>query len=525
MLKSYPNGCVSAAHPLAVEVGVNCLRRGGNAVDAALATAFTLQVLLPAFSGIGGGGSALLWSQKQRKSFFVNYREVAPMRATSNMYGALPDGTVPDKSNSIGCRAVAVPGALAGESLLQSRFGTMSLKELMLPAIRYAEGGFGVSRALNDVMTRANEKLKRFASSAEIFLRDSAPYVIGERIVLKDLAETLKHISDDGIDVFYKGEIGDAIVEDVQRNGGILTKRDLSAYEPRVIAPLYSKYRGFDVATAPPPFGGLALLEVLHILEMFDVSEMGHNTAESLKLLSEAMRLAYEDKVRYLGDPRFTKVPLRRLLSMKHTRLLSEKICSGVMEGLSTDPIHGDSTTHLTAVDAEGNVVAMTETIECYFGSGVTVPNTGILLNDEMHDFDPRPRRANSVRGGKQPLSNQTPTIVSDRKGLVLGLGSAGGTRIISATVQAVSNFLDHGLDVSQALSAPRIHYEGGTVHVEGRIPREAEMALSATGRKVNLRGDFDIYFGGVHAVSRAPFGAGLCGAADPRRDGASAGF
>jgi len=510
---------------LAVEAGLNCLKQGGNAVDAALTTAFALQVLLPAFSGIGGGGCALIWSQKEAKSCFVNYREAAPLKASPTMYPTLPDGGVPDRSNSIGYRAVAVPGALAGESLILSRFGTMSLKEVMLPAIHYAESGYEVSRSLNDVMTRASEKLRRFPSSSETFLRGSAPYMVGERIVLKDLAQTLRHISDEGIDVFYKEEIGDAIVEDMKKNGGILTKKDLHAYKPMVMAPLCSTYRGYEIATAPPPFGGVALLEILHILEESDVSKGGHNTAENLGLLSEAMGLAYGDKIRYLGDPRFTKVPLRRLLSKKYAKVLSKRIASEVQYSLGSEPLHGGSTTHLTVVDAQRNVVAMTETIECYFGSGVTVPGTGILLNDEMHDFDPRPGCANSVRAGKQPASNQTPTMVSDKGRFLLGLGSAGGTRIISAVVQTISNILDHRLDVSRALSAPRIHCEEGTVHVEGRIPRDVEGFLKMKGYRVNFRSDFDIYFGGVHAVSLAPFGEGLCGAADPRRDGVAAGF
>jgi gamma-glutamyltranspeptidase/glutathione hydrolase len=521
----YSHGCVSAAHPMAVEAGVNCLRKGGNAVDAALTTAFALHVLLPAFSGIGGGGSALIWSQKPRKPTFVNYREKAPMKASPAMYAALPDGTVPDKSNSVGHRAVAVPGALAGESLLLSKFGTISLKEAMLPAIRYAENGFQVSRALNDVLTRSIDKLKRFPCSAEIFLKGSTPYSIGERMVLKDLARTLRHIADEGADLFYEGEIGDIVAEDMRRNNGLLTKKDLAAYRPRLMTPLHSTYRGYDVHTSPPPFGGAAVIEVLHAIERFDVFKMGHNSPETLSTLSQAMAIAYEDKAKYLGDPRFKRIPLKKLLSREYAGILSKKVASETRLSPWTEPPHGDSTTHLTVVDAQENVVAMTETIECYFGSGVTVPETGILLNDEMHDFDPRPRRANSVGPGKQPASNQSPTVVSEKGSFVLALGSAGGSRIISAVVQTISNVLDHHLDIAQATSAPRIHCEHGTVHVEGRIPRSAEEVLRQAGKKVNFRNEFDIYFGGVHAVSRAPSRKALSGAADPRRDGVARGF
>jgi len=521
----YLHGCVSAAHPLAVEAGIHCLRRGGNAVDAAVTTAFALQVLLPAFSGAGGGGCALLWQEKDEKSTFLNYRETAPLKATSTMYSALDDGNVPDKSNSVGYKAVAVPGALAGESLLLSKFGTISLKETMSPAIRYAENGFEVSNALNDVMTRSAEKLNRFSSSAEIFLRDSAPYRIGERMTLRDLARSLRHVADEGIDVFYRGEIGEAILKDVAKNGGLLTKKDLFSYKPIVTRPLHSKYRGYDLYTSPPPFGGIALLEILHVLEQFDISRIGHNTAEALRLLSGAMTWAYQDKMRYLGDPCFTKVPAKALLSRKHAKSISEKIPSRTEQADEPNPPQGDSTTHLTVVDSQGNVVAMTETIECYFGSGVTVPETGILLNDEMHDFDPRPRRANSVKAGKQPASNMSPTMVFKRGEFVLGLGSPGGSRIVSAVTQATSNILDHGMSLSAAVAAPRIHYENGTIHLEGRIPRDVTEKLASAGKKINSRKDFDIYFGGVHAVARAPSKEGLCGAADPRRDGVAKGF
>jgi gamma-glutamyltranspeptidase/glutathione hydrolase len=521
----YPKGCVSAAHPLAVEAGVDCLRKGGNAVDAALTTAFVLQVVLPAFSGIGGGGCALIWSQKGEKSVFVNYREVAPSKASSRMYPALPDGTVPDSSNSVGYRAVAVPGALAGESLMLSKFGTISLKEAMLPAIRHAENGFEVSRALNEVMVRATEKLKRFPSSAEIFLKGSEPYSAGERITLKDLAGAFRHISDEGIEAFYEGKISQAILQEMQRNGGLLTKRDLASYKPMVTKPLRSKYRGYDVFTSPPPFGGIAVLEILHTLEQFNVLGMGHNAVDTLSLLSNAMMLAYADKMKYLGDPRFRKVPTRSLLSKKRAKLTPKRILSDTPYLYASEPLHGDSTTHLTVADDQGNVVAMTETIECYFGSGITVLGTGILLNDEMHDFDPRPGHVNSVSAGKQPASNQSPTVVSKNGEFVLGLGSAGGTRIVSAVVQAISNVVDHGLDASAALAAPRIHYEEGTVHVEGRIPRDVGGAIQTTGKKVNFRKDFDIYFGGVHAVAGEPLGKGFSGAADPRRDGVARGF
>jgi gamma-glutamyltranspeptidase/glutathione hydrolase len=279
------------------------------------------------------------------------------------------------------------------------------------------------------------------------------------------------------------------------------------------------------VFTSPPPFGGIAVLEVLHILEQFDMPRMGHNAAKTLRLLSDAMMFAYADKIKYLGDPRVTRVPTRSLLSRKRAELISKKILFDIPNVKASESPHGDSTTHLTVADDQGNVVAMTETIECYFGSGITVPETGILLNDEMHDFDPRPGHANSVSPGKQPASNQSPTVVSKNGKFVLGLGSAGGTRIVSAVIQAISNVIDHRLDVSAALAAPRIHYEKGTVHLEGGIPRNVETAIQATGKKVNFRGNFDIYFGGVHAVAEGPSKEGFSGAADPRRDGVARGF
>lgn len=525
MAEVYRHGCVSAAHPLAAEAGVNCLRRGGNAVDAAVTTAFALHVLLPAFSGVGGGGCALVWQAKNKKPTFVNYRERAPLKATSTMYPALDDGTVPDRSNSVGYKAVAVPGALAGESLLLSKFGTIDLKEAMSPAIRWAENGFEVSNALNDVMTRSVEKLNRFPSSADIFLRASTPYKIGEILILRDLARSLRCIADEGIDVFYRGEIGQTIVKDVTRNRGLLTREDLVSYRPIIERPLRSQYRGYRLYTSPPPFGGVTVLEVLHALEQFDISRIGHNTVEGLRVLSGAMAYAYQDRRRYLGDPRFTKVPIKILLSRKHAKSISGKVSSERSHGGRANPPQGDSTTHLTAVDDQGNVVAMTETIECYFGSGVTVPGTGILLNDEMHDFDPRPRRANSVKAGKQPASYMSPTIVFKEEKFVLGLGSPGGSRIVSAVTQTLSNVLDHGLSLSAAVAAPRIHCENSGVQLEGRISRDTAEKLVMRGKKVNLRKEFDIYFGGVHAVAKAASKEGLCGAADPRRDGVAKGF
>jgi len=524
------NGMVASAHPLASAVGLEILKKGGNAVDAAVATAFALGVVEPNASGLGGGGFIVFYNAKTKSVESIDYREVAPLKATPDMYKLTPDGKIVDNATTIGHRAVAVPGTLAGLEMALKRWGTMSLKDLMAPSIKLAEDGYTVSATLNGMMKDNFEKLSRFPAASKIYLKNGLPYEDGDKLVLKDLAKSYRLIAEKGSDVFYKGEIAEAIEKEMAAGGGLITKADLAAYTPTVREPVRGTYRGYEIISMPPPSsGGTHVIQILNILEGFDMARLGHNTAASIHIMAEAMKRVFADRAKYSGDADFVKVPTKALLSKEYAaesrkQISEEKVGEKVPAG-NPFPYQSGGTSHSSYVDKDGNMVALTQTINLFFASGVVVPGYGIMLNDEMDDFTPVPGNANSVEPRKRPISSMSPTIVLKDGKPLLSVGTPGATRIITALPQVIMNVVDHGMDLQQAINAPRIHCMTGEILMESRVPKEVQETLKAKGHKVTVRGAMDLYFGGAQGVMVDTKTGKLYGGADPRRDGFAAGY
>lgn len=523
------NGVVSAAKPEASEVGVEILKKGGNAIDAAVATAFAIGVVEPNASGLGGGGFMLIRHADTGEEVFLDFREVAPKNATPDMYELDEDGKPIDDSKTVGGKAVGVPGEVAGLLMALEKYGTMSREEIMQPAIEFAENGFTVTKNFSDMIQDNFEKINKFDPTKEIYFKSGLPYGEGDIFTNKDLANTLKKIAKEGKDAFYKGEIAKAIVDEVQRTGGIMTLEDLENYEVKVREPVRGTYRGYEIISAPPSSsGGTHVVQLLNIMENFDLKSMGLNTTDSLHAWSEAAKLMFADRSEYMADTDFVDVPLSGLASKDYAKELYEKIDA---DKAAKDVEHGDpykyesgSTTHFSVMDKEGNIVAVTKTINYFFGSGVLVPGTGILLNNEMDDFDAKPGRSNSVEPGKKPLSSMTPTILLKDGKPFMTLGSPGATRILTTVAQVISNVVDHGMNIQEAINAPRMFDMGNGLKLEGRIDKKVIEELGAKGHDIEVKGDYDLYFGGAQGIMFEESGK-LHGGADPRRDGKAAAY
>jgi len=524
------NGMVAAAHPLASQVGVEILKKGGNAVDAAVATAFALGVVEPNASGLGGGGFILVYTARTKAVNAIDYREMAPLKATPDMYKMTPDGKVVDNANVVGHRAVAIPGTLAGLTLALKQHGTMSLKDVMAPAIRIAEEGYTVSKTLNGMMKDNFDKLSKYPAAAAIYLKGGLPYEVGDKLALKDLAKSYRLIADKGPDVFYKGEIADAIEKEMQGKG-LITKADLAAYKPAVRTPVRGSYRGYEIISmAPPSSGGTHVIEILNILEGYNMTRLGFQTPESLHVMAEAMKRAFADRAKFMADTDFVKVPIAGLIAKGYAAELRKGISldtvgTKIPAGNPLPFVGSGGTSHLSVIDRQGNIVALTQTINYFFGSGVLVPGTGIMLNNEMDDFNPQPGTSNSVEPKKRPLSSMTPTIMLKDGKPFMSLGSPGATRIISALTQIIVNVVDFRMNVQDAIEAPRIHCMTGDIFMESRVPKATQDALAARGHKLNVRGEMDLYFGGAQAVMIDRTSGMLKGAGDPRRDGVAVGY
>jgi gamma-glutamyltranspeptidase/glutathione hydrolase len=469
------SGMVVTAHHLATRVGVDVLRRGGTAVDAAVAVGYALAVVYPAAGNLGGGGFATLVLADGRK-VFVDFRETAPLAATPDMY-LDKDGTVVEGLSLRGHLAVAVPGSVAGLEHIREKYGTMKREPLIGRAVALAEGGFVLGRADAEFFARATQDFRRDRPSAAIFLRKGAePYAAGERLVQKDLAQTLREISRSGRDGFYKGRVAAAIVASSKAGGGILTQSDLEAYSVREFAPVECDYRGLRVVSAPPPSsGGTIVCEMLNVLEGYPLKELGFRSAEAVHYQIETMRHAYFDRNMYLGDPEFVKNPLARLLDKAYAAKMraaidAHKATASRDIGPGTPPHEGSNTTHYSIADRFGNAVAVTYTLNEWFGARVTAAGTGVLLNNEMDDFTVKAGvpnlyglvqgQQNAIAPGKRPLSSMSPTIVlRDGKPWLL-LGSPGGSRIITAVLHTILNVVDYGMSVQEAVDAPRFHQQ-----------------------------------------------------------------
>jgi len=527
------NGVVAAAKPEASEVGVKILEMGGNAVDAAIATAFALGVLEPNASGLGGGGFMIIQLAHMDEAVVIDFRETAPSAAGPTFFNLDERNRVINNETTIGGKAIGVPGEVAGLLYALENFGTMSRAQVIQPAIEWAEKGIPVTVNLFSIINDNYEKIMMMENGAELYLKEGGiPYEIGETIVLKDLADTLRIIVEKGKDGFYKGEIAEKVVAEVQKRGGVITLEDLANYDLQIRKPVVGTYRDYTILSVPPASsGGTHIIELLNIMENFDLATLGDNTPETLHLWSEAMKLIFADRAKYMADTAFVDVPLTGLTSKEYARTLAAKIDpSKPMESVAAgDPwqYESGSTTHLSVMDKEGNMVAITKSINYFFGSGVVVPGTGILMNNHMDDFVPAPGSANSVEPGKRPLSSMSPTLVLDPQGRpYMTLGSPGATRIITTVAQVISNIIDHGMTIQQAILAPRVfRMASGSMSIEGRISINAYNKLLEMGHQLTVRGDYDAYFGGVHGVLYNYDIGILFGGADPRRDGQAFAF
>jgi gamma-glutamyltranspeptidase/glutathione hydrolase len=467
------HGMVVTAQHLASDVGVEVLKAGGNAVDAAVAVGYALAVVYPTAGNVGGGGFMTIRLKDGRTSF-LDFRERAPLAATRTMYLDAAGNPVPGRSTD-GYLAVGVPGSVAGFEHAREKYGTLPRERLIAPAVALARDGFTLEAGDVEAFAGGKDDLAKDPAAAAIFLKNGAALEVGERLVQADLARTLEAISGGGTEAFYKGATADAIVAASQAGGGILAKEDFARYAVRELKPVTCDYKGYTVTSSPPPSsGGVIICEILNILEGSDLAAKGFHSADSVHLMVEAMRHAYVDRNSALGDPDFVKNPVERLLSDEYAAEIRKRISpfrAGVSAALTpTGFAEPRETTHFSIIDNEGNAVAVTYTLNGAFGARVVAPGTGVLLNNEMDDFTQKPGvpnlyglvqgEANAVAPGKTPLSSMSPTIVSRDGQPLMVIGSPGGSRIITITLEAILNVVEHGMDIQEAIDAPRIHHQ-----------------------------------------------------------------
>ena len=468
------HGMVVTAHQLATKVGVDVLKRGGNAVDAAVAVGYALAVVYPAAGNLGGGGFMTIQFADGRKTF-IDFREKAPLAATRDMY-LDSAGNVVKGASTKGHLAAGVPGSVAGLEYAREKYGTRSRGNLIAPAIAFAERGFILDDGDIAMFATATNDFRDDPPTAAILLKHGEPYKSGDRLVQKDLARTLRRIAQRGPDGFYRGTVADAIAASSAAGNGIITKEDLAQYKVREMPPIECDYRGYHIVSAPPPSsGGVVICEILHVLEGYPLKELGFRSAQAVHYQIETMRHAYVDRNSYLGDPDFVQMPIARLLDKEYAARIRATI-DPAKAGVSRDlkpgvpPHEGDNTTHYSIVDKDGNAVAVTYTLNDWFGAKVTAGRTGVLLNDEMDDFTIKrgvPNLYGLVQGdqnaiapGKRPLSSMSPTIVAKDGKPVMVIGTPGGSRIITVVVHCIINVIDYGMNIQEAIDAPRFHQQ-----------------------------------------------------------------
>ena len=527
------NGMVSTNHPLGSAAGLEMLAMGGNAMDAAVASAFALSVVEPMMIGIFGAGFINFYNAASGEFVNIDNYSVAPAAAAPDMYGVVSD-TWPDymetvnRENLVGYSAVGVPGALMGWCHAEERYGKLGLDTVIQPAIRYAQRGFPASQYLVDIIHQSQADLMMFAASAEVFLPGGSPPNVDDLIVRSDYARTLELVASQGPDVLYNGPIGEMVADDMAANGGIITSRDLESYQIHLREPVRGTYRGYEVVSvAPTSSGGTAIIEMLNILEGFDLAGAGFGTVEGVHLLAESMKIAFADRFEYMGDPGFVEVPVAALAAKEYGASRRREIDPAAARTFgygspSSYVGEGADTTHLTVADGDGNVVSTTQTIHAVFGSKVTTPGTGMLLNNTMNIFDPHPGNANSIAPGKRMVSSMAPTIVLKDGKPFMAVGTPGATRIFPSVLQAIVNVIDHGMTLQEAVEAPRVWTQGQALEVEGGIAPDVRKRLTGLGHDVQI---VPKVAGGMNGVMFDHSRGVIHGAACWRADGVPAGF
>ena len=534
------NGMVSSASRLASEVGVETLKQGGNAVDAAVATAFALAVTWPSAGNIGGGGFLVYHGDDGHATTF-DFREKAPLAASESMYLGV-DGRVINNSNHIGMLAIGVPGTVAGLYKAHQELGSLPWEDLVAPAVALARDGIPINYSLQTGFARSANRFRQYPSSAEKFFRaDGSLYELGDTWLQPDLSHTLELIQNNGRDGFYKGENAKKLADFMAANGGMITEEDLEIYEAVEREPIRGTYRGYEIVSMPPPSsGGTALVQMLNILEGYDLASLGHNSADYLHVLTEAMRRAYADRAEHLGDPDFNEsMPLDRLMDKEYAAGLrasidmDEKSVSSPSE--FAQAYESEETTHFSVVDKDGNMVSLTYTLEFGYGSAIVAEGGGYLLNNELGDFNAVPgltdirgnigTAPNLVAAEKRPLSSMTPTIVALNGRPLFATGSPGGKTIINTVMQTILNIIDHGFNIAESIEAPRIHHQWlpdfTSIESSGFSPDTLRL-YADKGHKTSERGSqgaaMGVYFNREEGLFE--------GSADSRRgDGAAVGY
>ncbi|MCH1930545.1 gamma-glutamyltransferase [Shewanella sp. A25] len=530
------HGMVASQEAVASHVGVEILKQGGNAVDAAVAVAFSLAVTLPRAGNIGGGGFMLVHLAKDNKTIAIDYREMAPSHAKKDMFLDENGDAVEKLSREHGL-AVGVPGTVMGMNLALEKYGTMSLAQVMAPAIKLAEQGFSVTPDLAVSLSGLKRRVGQWPTTAAIFYKaDGSDYQVNEVLKQPELGHSLRLIAEHGVKGFYEGETATKLVEAVQDAGGIMTLADLKNYKAVEREPIHGNYRGYEVVSMPPPSsGGVHIIEMLNVLQQFPIDKLGQNTAQTIHLMAETMKHAYADRSEYLGDPDFYKVPTKALTSTDYAQKIAAQIAvnkvtpSTEIKPGNLAPYESDQTTHFSVVDKWGNAVSNTYTLNFSYGSGLVAKGTGILLNNEMDDFSAKPGTpngyglvggdANAVEGNKRPLSSMSPTIVMKDNKPFLVTGSPGGSRIITTTLQIIMNVIDHGMNIAEASNAARIHHQWlpDELRVESSLNRDTISLLEAKGHKVKVQSAM----GSTQSIMVTD--QGIFGASDLRSSGSEA--
>ncbi|MGR3792821.1 gamma-glutamyltransferase [Vannielia sp. SX4] len=535
------NGMVSAQEAVAAQVGLDILQAGGNAVDAGVAVAFALAVTLPRAGNLGGGGFMIVHDAESGETKAIDYREMAPASADRDMFLDAEGNADSNLSRFTGL-ATGVPGTVAGMQMALEQYGTMTMAEVVAPAVALARDGIDVTPGLADSLKGLEKRLKAHPSSEAIFYKEGGGfYEPGERLVQADLAATLQKIADEGPDGFYKGTVAEAISKAVTDAGGRITVEDMAGYKAVLREPVTGTYRGYEIVSMPPPSsGGAHIVQILNILEEYPVGWLGHNSAETIHLMAEAMKRAYADRSEYLGDSDYVDVPLAEITSKDYAAAIREEISRNVATPSSTikpgnlAPYESNETTHFSIVDKDGNAVSNTYTINFSYGSGMVADGTGVLMNNEMDDFAAKPGvpnaygliggDANAVEGGKRPLSSMSPTLVMKDGEVFMVTGSPGGSRIITTTLQVIMNVIDHGMNIAEASTAPRIHHQWlpDEIRTEDGISADTVAILEQKGHKLRQQS----VMGSTQSIMVDKEAGLLFGASDPRRvDAATVGY
>jgi len=537
------NGMVATAHPLASNAALEILKMGGNAVDAAVAAAFVIGVVEPDGSGLGGGGGMLIYLSYQKEPVYINYYQQASSEVENLDYKS--------KTDSRTVKSILVPGTVAGLITALKNYGTLPLSTVIGPAIKYAEEGFAIDGTLAGIILDHIEILQKHPTTASIYLRGGFPLMEGDTLIQKDLAKTLRMISEKGIDGFYSGEVAEEIVNGIQSGGGILTLDDFKNYKAQILEPTVGTYRGYKIYSAREPESGASVIEALNILENEDLKKLGHysTSSDALNFIAETFRHVYADRSAFIEDPRFGYVPIDGLTSKEYAHTRYEDVLKGLSEPKDyrkTKPgqpenfsvpvdstIHetekvlefdGGHTTHLSVIDKDGNMVSLTQTLGTFFGSGYT--SAGVLFNNGMYNFSSS-STLNKQEPNKQPRSAISPTLILKDDKPFISIGSPGASRIIASVVEVIVNIIDYGMNPEEANFSPRFFCQkfDDYLYVESRIPETVVNELKEKRHNVQVLGSFDLFFGGVQLITVDPETGIYYGSADPRRGGSAVGY